>query len=226
MSDTTINEQIKKLIALQEIDREIYEIRQQLKENPIYLNEMKQNFEDKKADLNELEEKLKKMQVARKTLEGDLQAQEELIAKANAQLSQIKTNKEYTAKLTEIESIKADKSRSEEKILESYDDADIVKESMSKEKEVLTEEEKKYNEQKKKVDASITTLENRIKELEGQRVSIAPEVEKEILGRYEKILVNKEGLALVPVKGSACGGCYMNVPAQILNEIKMSNKLA
>jgi len=42
------------------------------------------------------------MLVDRKSKEVELQAKEEQIIKANGQLSQLKTNKEYQAKLSEI----------------------------------------------------------------------------------------------------------------------------
>ena len=41
----------------------------------------------------------------------------------------------------------------------------------------------------------------------------------------EKILQNKQGLAVVPVQVSSCGGCFMNVPAQVINEMKKHENL-
>jgi len=40
-----------------------------------------------------------------------------------------------------------------------------------------------------------------------------------------RILENKQGLALVPVVGSSCGGCHMNVTPQQRNAIKMNEEL-
>ena len=177
MTKGNIVEQIKSLVELQKIDAEIYNFKKDLKEQPAYLEELASQFESKKAKMKELEERYKGLQVARNTHEMDLQSKEDLIAKSNSQLSQLKTNKEYTAKITEIEGIKADKSIIEEKILESYDEADEVKSSVDKEKDVLAKEEKSYLEEKKKIEDSIRNINEKIKKLESQRIQILPKVD-------------------------------------------------
>ena len=225
MTEGLVVEQVRKLVELQTIDAQIYHLKKELKEKPALLQKLKEEFENKKIHLKELEDKHKTIQVARKGQEGELQAQEEAIAKSNMQLSQIKTNKEYTAKITEIENVKADKSRIEEKILMSYDEADQMKAEIDKEKGVIADEEKKYQAIKKEMEDSIKEYEARIKVLEEDRKKIIPDIEKVHIERYEKILENKEGLAIVPVQGYVCGGCFMNVPAQVINEIKMHDKL-
>ena len=217
--------QINKLVELQKIDADIYNFKRELKEKPNHLQELKEQFENKKANLKELENKYKNLQVERNSQELELKAKEEAIAKANVQLSQIKTNREYTAKLTEIENIKADRSVIEEKILLTYDETDILKAEIDKEKEILKKEEEKFSQEKTKIEDSIKEIEDRIRLLESQRKQITPEIDKTHLIRYERILINKDGWAIVPVKSGACGGCFMNVPAQVINEIKMHQGL-
>lgn len=218
-------EQIQKLVELQKIDGEIYELKRKLKEKPAYLEQLKEDFESKKTGLQEAEVKYKQMQVDRQSKELELQSKDDDFAKANVQLSQIKTNKEYTAKITEIENIKADKSIVEELILMSYDEADAVKADIDKERQVLADEEKKYLDTKKEIEVSISEMEDSIKTLDAQRSQIVPGVDKATLSQYEKILANKDGLAIVPVQGQSCGGCFMNVPAQVVNEIKMNDHI-
>jgi predicted nucleic acid-binding Zn-ribbon protein len=224
LADINIFEQIRKLVELQKIDAQIYELKRALVDKPALLNTLSQNFEEKKTGLKALEERYKTLQVERKTFESELKSKEDAIAKTNSQLSLIKTNREYTAKLTEIEHLKADKSVQEEKILGAYDRADEVKVAIDQEKAALTLQEQEYLKQKGEIEGSIRDLEARVKTLDAQRSQILPLVDKTTLTRYEKILVNKEGLAIVPVSGSSCGGCNMNVPAQVINEIKMHDK--
>ncbi|HPN55449.1 MAG TPA: C4-type zinc ribbon domain-containing protein [Candidatus Omnitrophota bacterium] len=225
MEQIDIKEQIGGLVKLQNVDAEIYDLKRQLEEKPEFLKSLQDQFETKKIKLHQLEEKHKAIQLDRKSKEGDLQVKDAAIAKANAQLSQIKNNKEYTAKIGEIESIKADKSIIEEKIIVAYDQADSIKTQIEKEKNVVQEEEQKYLQSKKSIDDEIKKIGQRIRELESQRGVLLPQINPAFLSRYERILVNKEGLAIVPVQGHSCGGCYMNVPAQVINEIKMYDEL-
>ena len=224
VTEISIRDQIQKLVQLQKIDVDIYGCKRELKEKPAYLEQLKENFERNKASLKALEEKFKKIQVDRKSKELDLQQKEGDIAKANAQLSQIKTNKEYQARITEIEHLKADKSIMEEKILLSFEEADAASAEIEKEKSHLTELEKKYLTQKKEIDDSINEIQDKLKIFEAKRNLIIPDIDKTFLKRYERILENKDGLAMVPVQENSCGGCFMNVPAQVINEIKMRDQ--
>lgn len=226
MSETlAIRDQIKKLIELQKLDADIYTLKRDLRQKPEYLTSLKQDFENKKANLSLHEEQYKSLLVAHKTLEGDLKTQDDAVAKANSQLSLLKTNKEYTAKLTEIEHVKADKSLIEEKLILSYDALDAAKADVEKEKSVVAQEEKKYLAEKKVIEDSVAVLEDKVKVLTSQRSMIAPSVPKISLSRYERVLEHTDGLAIVAVANGVCGGCYMNVPAQVANQIKMSKEL-
>ena len=69
-------------------------------------------------------------------------------------------------------------------------------------------------------------MKDRISVLESQRNQLTPSVHPDYLRRYDKILQNKDGLAIVPIKNHACGGCFMNVTEQLLNQIKMHEQIA
>ncbi|HOD12530.1 MAG TPA: C4-type zinc ribbon domain-containing protein [Candidatus Omnitrophota bacterium] len=220
MAEVLIQDQTRRLVELQKIDGEFYEYKIALREKPEKIEELKKAFEQKKTGLKDLEDRLKAKQLERKEREGDLQVKEADIAKANGQLSQLKTNKEYKAKLTEIEGHKADKSIIEEKILILFDEIDAINNKMAKEKESFGKEEKKFSDEKAAIESEIKQLEDKVKVLESQRQQKAKEIDGKLLSQYERILKGKEGLAMVPVKNNSCGGCYMNVPAQVVNEIQ------
>ncbi len=143
MPQVLMKDQIKKLVELQALDVDIYRFKKEVEEKPLALEELRKHFESKKASLKALEEQLKRNQVDRKGSELELQAKEGDIVKANGQLMQLKTNKEYSAKLLEIENMKADKSVFEEKILIFYDESDKINVDITKERGILAEEEKK-----------------------------------------------------------------------------------
>ncbi len=225
MTQISIKDQIKKLVDLQKIDVEIYNVNTGLTERPALIEELKKKFEAGKAHLNQLEEKLKSIQLKRKELELEMKAKEDEIARSNIQLTQLKTNKEYQIKLNEIASIKADKSIVEEKILLSYDEADAVQGEISKEKVAVGAQEKQYLARKKEIEDEITLMEDRLKVLESQRKQQLPGVDRTLLNRYEKVLAHKDGLGIAPLNGNACGGCHMNVPPQTINAIRMHDQL-
>ena len=222
--EVSIRDQIRKLVDLQTIDYEIYSFKRELNEKPALIARLQEKFESKKLGVKKLEEQWKAIQLDRKAKELELQGKESEITKANSQLSQLKTNKEYQAKLLEIEHLKADKSVLEEKILLLFDEGDSIHASIEKERRHVDQEEKTFLAQKKEIEDATSQIQDRLKVLESQRKQINVHVNPAYLSRYERILENKNGLALVAVKNHACGGCYMNVPDQIINEIKMHDR--
>ncbi len=225
MPDFNVLDQIRKLVKLQEGDTDFYNLRKELQEKPILIEQLQKDFDAKKSHLSELENNFKKIQVGRGTLEGDLSQKEAEIEKSNAHLSQIKTNKEYTAKIGEIEGLKADQSIIEENILETYDRADEAKALIDQEKEVVAKAEEEFITKKKEIEAVIQDLEASVNELNAARASLLEGVDKDLLSRYEKILNNSSGLAVVPVVGDVCGGCFMNLPPQTINEITKKKEI-
>ena len=225
MTQVSIKDQVKRLVELQKLDGEIYNLKQDLAAKPQVIKDLEAQFENGKAHLKSLEEKGKSLLVARKDLELDLKSKEADIGKAKTQLNLIKTNKEYSAKLSEIEYIKADQSVMEDKILASLEEGDSLNKEIEKEKIAVSNLEKEFLTKKRQAQDDMAVIEDRIKVLESQRGQVIPEVDKTILKRYEKILNRKDGIGIAPVQGTTCGGCFMNVTHQMINAIKMHEQL-
>ena len=221
----SIKEQIRSLSSLQEYDAKIYTLNKEKEQLPLEVVRLQKIFDDKKARLHSLEENSKSFALKRKEKEIDLASQEENIKKLNLQLSTLKTNKEYQAMLAQITSLKTDNSALEEEILKIMDEQDGLKEEITKEKAHLAEEEKKFQDEKKKAEARLQEIEFSIADLTAKRNHIVPSVEKRVFSTYERVLKAKEGLALVKVKDFACQGCHMSVTPQVVNEIKMQEKI-
>ena len=224
-SAISIKDQLRKLVELQNMDVDVYALKAVLRDRPAEIEALKAEFEVKKTTLKKLEDKLKAVQLAQKEYEGDLKQKEEAIGKADIQLSQLKTNKEYQAKTLEIENIKADKSVIEEKILIGFDEIESARKAVDAERAIVAQYEKDFNAKKKEVEDAMALVSDQLKVKESQRVRITPDVRPDFLSRYERILQNKDGLAIVAVNDHTCGGCYMHLTDQLLNQIKTYDQL-
>ena len=58
------------------------------------------------------------------------------------------------------------------------------------------------------------------KVLKWKLVGEMPKIDKMILQRYDKIFEARNGLAVVPINGTGCGGCGAFVPPQIISEVR------
>lgn len=221
MEQKLIKEQIGLLIDLQAIDAQIYTLSKEKASMPIYLKSIDDKLESKKTGIRQAEDSLKNVQLKLKEKEGSLQQKEEQIKKLQGQLYTLKTNKEYSTMVTEIEGIKADNSLIEESIIKFMDEIDLAKKKISEEKELFKAEEINAQKEKEIVSSKIREIDAKLSELNEKRGGITPNIGKQVISRYEKILKNKDGLAIVHIEDGSCGGCHMGLPPQVISDVKL-----
>lgn len=221
-----MNEHIKKLIQLQDLDLRIINFEEQRQKLPEEKEKEKIIYEDFKNQISELEQELKNLKVKQKEEEVDLGSKEEQVKKLQLQLYQVRDNKAYSALQNEINSIKADNSIIEEEILRMLDEIDKKEKELSEKKERLGEAKQRVDKYISEIDRKIEELDRQISRLKKEREKFIPNIEDSILGKYERILKNKkDSLAIVSIKGGCCQGCFMTLPPQTINEVKMDNKI-
>lgn len=225
MEPKPIKEQIGLLIQLQVVDGEIYELNREKNDMPGKIKLIEENLEHKNSGIKQAEENLKNLQLKLKEKEINLQQKEEQINKFQTQLYQLKTNKEYTAMLTEIGGLKADNSLIEEDVIRLMDEIDLVKKKISEEKELFKIEGQKAQKEKDVIDTRGKEIEAMLSGLNANRETIAQHIDKQVLARYERVLKNKEGLAMAAVENGSCGGCHMNLPPQVISEVKIREEI-
>jgi predicted nucleic acid-binding Zn-ribbon protein len=225
MTIPNFKEEMKLLVELQELDKEIFGAMKEKDAIPTLIETLAQEFEAKRHDLKKTEEHRQKLQLTQKQKEGDLAAKEEGIKKAQAQLGALKTNKDYQIKLAEIEGLKADKSLIEEEVLRLMDEIEISKAPMEAAKQALIGEEKIFNEKKSALNAQAQEIAGQIEAIQGRRKIMGAQANKRLLEQYEHILHGRGGIGIVAVTNNSCQGCHMHVPHQVINEIQMHEHL-
>ncbi len=225
MATIDLKTQIVGLVSLQELDSEIYALRNEKETKPLEIKAMEASFEAKKQNLANLEKKSLDLQKQRKDRELELASKEEAAKKLQSQLYSLKTNKEYQTMLQQIQDAKADGSLVEEKILILFEESDQAKKEIEQENIKIKEEEKVFIEQKKKVEIRIKECDDRLAVLEAKRKQVAPGLDAKVFSQYERILNSRDGLAIVSVKNNSCSGCNMNIPPQVINLIKMYDNI-
>ena len=225
MKTINLKEQLNNLIQLQKIDSEIYALKAEKESKPQEIKALEASFEEKKQALAVIEKNSLDLQKQKKERELELGSKEESIKKLQTQLYSLKTNKDYQAMLQQIEGTKADVSVIEDKILGFIEQIDKVKSESDREKQILQEEEKVLNFKKNEIQDRLKEIDGRIAQLEAQRKQVMPNLDKKIISQYERILFNRDGLAIVTVKDNSCQGCNMFVPPHVINLIKMYERI-
>ena len=220
-----IREEIKKLIQLQELDTEIFDLQSKKETFPVRIKEMDDSLEAKRSGMKEAEDELKKTQLAKNAKETDMQAKEELIKKHDGELYQIKNNKEYQALQQEIDSIKADVSLLEEDLINLFDEIEKAQARCEEEKRIFEEEKQRIEKEKQNIKAEEKALSERLNELGAKRDDFVKTIDQGILGQYERILENRGRVALARINGEFCSECNIHLRPQTINEAKLKKKI-
>lgn len=221
MAQVNLKEQLKLLRELQKVDTLIYRLREEKNATPKEVEALREAFEQKKQSLALKEKTYLEAQKEKKGCEADFASREESVKKLQGQLYQLKTNKEYNTMLQQISDGKADASVIEDRILEAMDKLDKAKTAVDEEKKRLQGEEQLFNAEKTKIEARGKEMDDKLSLLEADRHRNMAGIDKNILADYDRILKNREGLAIACIRDSHCTGCNMKVPPQVLNMIKM-----
>ncbi|MFC1644176.1 zinc ribbon domain-containing protein [Candidatus Omnitrophota bacterium] len=223
--DIDIREQIKKLIQLQEMDAEIFDLVSQKEGFPARIKDMDGSLEEKKSGMKNAEDELKRVQLSKNEKDTDLGVKEEKISKHQSDLYQIKNNKEYQALQQEIDSIKADVSLLEEEIINLLDAIEAAQIRCEQEKKIFEEEKERVEKEKESIKAEEKKVSERLNELNAKRTEFAGTIDAGVRGQYERILKKWGRIAITEVNGEFCGVCNMQLRPQILNEAKLKNSL-
>ncbi len=190
----------------------------------------KQDVQKKRAQIeNEktlAEEKHEEKMAVQKEIdrkELDLKANEGEITKYNVQLNSIKTNKEYSALVSEIGSKKADMSVLEDEILNTMSKLETANQEYEKATERLKSEEESLKELISSVDSEIKEADSEIEKIKDEQKKYIEMLDEHSLKHYNRLSNIKGGKAIAPVVGNVCGGCFMNIRTQTLNAL-MSGK--
>lgn len=221
MTTRNVEECLEILKKVQEIDHEIYAIRRDLTVIPESIQQLTLGLEAEKSHLMSLEARQKEIQLRQRQKESELAEKEALIKKYDAQLAQVKTNKEYSSLQKEIDSLKADRSIVEDAILALLDEIDRLQNQVREERARLAEVEKETETQKKSFLDQMEKLKQDLSGLGQKRAGVISEVPAESRELYEKIVEKKEGIALTPLIGEACGACRIDIRPQLLNELHL-----
>jgi predicted nucleic acid-binding Zn-ribbon protein len=187
---------------------------------PSIVEKIKNTLNDKQSLLNNQKELITKLKVDSKTMEIELGSLKEQLKKYEAQLYQVKTNKEYDAIANETENVKKKIDEFENSILE----ADEKVENLTKSNDELQSEIEKlsadYDENNMSLQEKINASSEEEHLLKHEREIVEKKLTKQQINSYLRIRVAKKGIAVASCNGGVCSGCFSFIPPQKVVEIR------
>ena len=217
--------QLQQLVQLQKIDDQILEHKKTLVDIPTQIDSARAELEEKKNILKVVTDEIETLQKQRKDLELEVQGENDHMAKAKTKLPAVKTNKEYTAILTEVDAIKEKVSKIEDMELEVMEALEVKAKEIPGVEKKCKEEDAHFNEYRLKKSTEEERFKQELEELVEKRKNISAQLETVILKRYEKISNSRDGRAVAGLRENICQGCFQQVLPQLVIEVKVAEKI-
>jgi predicted nucleic acid-binding Zn-ribbon protein len=220
-----VDVELEKLIALQELDNELRSLHQLLDSTPLKLNEIDQKIGTATQLVQKAKDKLLQNQRKRRELEAEVNELKNKIATYKRQLNDVKTNKEYTALLKEIEETQKKVEVLEEQIIAALLEADDIEKEIEAANQAYSKEEARYKKEKELLLSHQQEWESRLQDLQKRKEELTALISREQIALYSRIAAKKGGVAISPVTDDFCSMCHMRIRPQVLNELYDMKKI-
>jgi predicted nucleic acid-binding Zn-ribbon protein len=213
------------LIQLQECDNRIAKVLQSKELAPLRIQKLEDELRTVENQFKADEDQLEAFRKDRRQLEREIQELDGKIEKSSAKLTQIKSNKEYTAALKEIDDIKTIKFQTEEKAIQMMETAEELERKCKGHKETLKSLKDQSEKDKDAVKTELLGLEKDLDALQKERSQLCCDFDQGLLKKYVFLRERKGGLAISSVVTGVCQTCHMGIPPQKFNELIRGNDL-
>ncbi len=220
------------LLRVQEIEHDRMHVRRRLRSKENAIRVVQRRIDELTARRGELADQLRKQQTRVDEVDLDRASREEEIQKLRGALNRARTNKEYAALLTQINSFKADNAKLEEQILGTMEGIDAAKAELEA-IDAHVEAEEKRKAQAAEINAEeVAKLQAMLDELQQRRDEAAAEVPDDVLASFDRIAENRDGEGMAPIEvvdakrnEFMCGGCYMGLSAEHYNALLSKDEI-
>jgi uncharacterized protein len=210
---------IENLLKLQEVDKEIRRLQDEIAELPKRVAVIEQKLAGTKAGLEKAQAAVKADEANRRkydTAIGDLRGK---ISKYRDQSLDVKTNEQYKALLHEIQFAEKEIGANEDKILELMVNADARDKEVKAAQAELKAETAEIEREKEQARQRTAEDEKLLAEQRAKRDQLRTGVNEDLLRQYERVSKFR-GSGISEVRNQKCTACQVMLRPQTYNEIR------
>lgn len=220
-------------MSLQDQIRQLYTLEQQIRGMQRRLDVATRRLEVQQSKLDqfnqqrdELHSQVMQTQAKASALENQSNDVETRIGHLRQQMQTVKSNKEYSAVLIEVNTLKIEKSKLEDEALEQIDHVERLKEDLQQIETSAAEQKILVAGAHAEVDACRGEVGQELSQLRQRRAEAEQGVPEEVRTIFNRMAQMHDGEALAAVTEEnrrameySCGGCYMSIPVERVNTL-------
>ncbi len=217
---------LEALRALQEIDLQINDIKQQLARRETAVRIQQKKLADLRQTEKEQHDQLLTVQKDTDALDLDLKSRAAHVVKLRTQLNTAKTNKEYAAVLQEINTQKADETRVESSVMEMLQDIDQKKTALGETRKQAEQIEVRLEEARQQFQRTEESLAGRRETLNKRRAEATAALDPPVAHMFDRTSDRYEGEAMARIVRThprrdefICDGCNMTLNLERFNAV-------
>jgi predicted nucleic acid-binding Zn-ribbon protein len=218
-------EDLKVVVQLQDLDNRIRELQHEVAALPKHIAQIEKTLESHIRRLEAGRAALAANQRERKTLEGDIQVQEQKISKLKNQMLEAKTNEQYTAFRHEIDYCENEIRKFEDRILDRMAESEPLEVNI-KSAETALVKEKQQVETEKNAARDRTALDRaQLAEALSKRAALVAAVTPSVYADYESLRRTRKGHAVAEAVEGLCNACHMTIRLQFLQDLRRGDRV-
>jgi len=210
---------IENLLKLQDVDKEIRRLRDEIAELPKRVAVIEQKLAGTKAQLEKAQAAVKADEASRRKYETNISDLRGKISKYRDQSLDVKTNDQYKALLHEIQFAEKEIGTNEDKILELMVNADSRDKEVKAAQAELKAETTEIEKEKEQARQRTAEDENLLAEAKANRDQLRGGVREDLLRQYERVSKFR-GSGIAEVRDQKCMGCMVMLRPQTYNEVR------
>lgn len=209
------------LLALYRVDQQIRGLSSRLRSAETYLNEQDRLISDLERKHESISSQLRQLQASVHNDDTESSGIDNKIESLRERMNNARTSKEHAALLTEINTLKADKTLIEERELEAMGKLEALKAQDTESQAQLEDRRKVRQVAASERDKRAAEIKDRLTELERERAVALDAVPPDALAMYERKLKQGVEEPMAPVEEQSrrgmeytCGSCYTHLPIE------------
>ena len=213
--------QLQTLIELQGYDARIAALDAEAARLPKQIESLQASLAEARKQVETVKTRLDATRKELRGKEKDLEVISAKRTKLEGRLYEVKTNKEYSAALLEIEESKQEKARAEEEILGLMELQERLNVDVREAESRFKSRQEQATQDEAVVRRKLAAVEQELGGVRAERGGRAKDLPAALLADYDKLLRARGGVAVAAVNASAfCGGCRVSIRPQAIQELR------
>lgn len=224
--EISVEEKLKALFELQNVDSEIDKIRILRGELPLEVRDLEDEIEGLQTRIKNFEDEIKSLQGMVTEKKNAIKESQALIKKYEEQQMKVRNNREFDSLSKEIEFQNLEIQLSEKRIKEYTEQLNDKKLIIEDSKEILDEKKSDLDLKNSELEEIVSETQKDEEKLLNRSKEFETVIEERLIKAYKRIRENaRNGLAVVSVERDACGGCFNKIPPQKQLDVASRKKI-